>query len=339
MFDAEKFWSAPIVRSTMDRNVDVLLRVVPRIVREFTNDALDRRPKGAGGLDLVSFLLTIAGRGATVLIPEYHATRPTTRKTGELVLPANRHGRVLAVVSNAKTFRFSLRIDDANVLTTASVGAPRTFTLTDFNGDLNDAWRTITFLPTARENSFLARYGLERDGRIPFERAVHPNRWTALFGRSYVLAKILIDRLSDEIKHWQPERRDLLAEIADEHEGDYRGTEREPGRKLKVQSLEVKVAHDVFLGEYPRTSDVTVRLAVLRTARERVQVATRATELAYAWALKRAAAKQSGWPAPSGLRWHTFKPPKSRITWQYMSLGGDLALQARIREITETVNE
>jgi hypothetical protein len=336
MFDAEKFVTAPIVRSTMNREVEVMTRVLPRLMREFTSDLTKRRPK-PGDLDLLTFLVAIAGRGTVIVIPEYHATRPTVRKAGELVLPANRHGKITAIVANAKTFRFSIRIEDANVMTTDKIGAPRTFTLTDFNGQIASNWDCMQLLPTASENRFLVSHGLvQADGRVPFTRTVHPNRWTSMFGRSYILGKILLDRLSDEIKHRMPERerRDLLDEVADETDGDYRSV-REAGKKIKVQSLEVKVVHDVFLGEYRPTTDVGVRLSTLRSARERLQVATRAVELAYYGAMKRA----DGWPTTNGLTWHAFKPPKARTTWQYMSLGGDLAIQARLREVTETVHE
>ena len=199
-FNAEKFATAPVVKSVMCREIDVLTRVVPRIVRDFTSDLMRRKPKGGNDVDLLTFLVAIASRNAIVVLPEYHNTRPTQRKADELVLPANRHGRMIAVVSNAKTFRFSIRVLDANVMTTSTIGAPRTFTLTDSDGKLATNWSSMMFMPTAEENRFLRRYGLVgSDGSVPFTRTVHPNRWTSMFGRTYVLAKILLDRLSDEI--------------------------------------------------------------------------------------------------------------------------------------------
>jgi len=153
-------------------------------------------------LDLATFLFALSGRGAVINIPTYKAMRQVRVREGQqLTSKYNRHGEVIAVQSNQDFFSFSLKMIDQNVIGEDKVGDFRTFSLTDFDGDWYDGWKTIEFSPTLKENRFITENKLWTGHKIIFKNFIHPNRWTSFFGHHYVIAKILIDRLTEEASH------------------------------------------------------------------------------------------------------------------------------------------
>jgi hypothetical protein len=116
----------------------------------------------ATDLDLACFLSALVDRKAVINLPKYEAKRAKTIREGERVLSAsNRHGQVQGLTANKEVFSFSVRILDQNVIqagtedTPDTVGAFRNFMLVDIDGEWHDGWKTIEFMPSAKENDFL----------------------------------------------------------------------------------------------------------------------------------------------------------------------------------------
>lgn len=162
-------------------------------------------------LDLAVFMSALAERRAVVTLPTYRGRRASTRTEGEMVVSQeNRHGRVIGLRSNKDVFSFNVLVEDVNVITTGDVGKPRNFMLQDLDGTWHDGWRKVSFMPNTEEEKKLFANARE----VTFDYFVHPNRWASFYGRNYLLAKIAIERLTDEQRHLKAERkrlRDLLS--------------------------------------------------------------------------------------------------------------------------------
>jgi len=147
-------------------------------------------------LDLACFLAALASRNAVIKLPTYKVRRPRQLRDDEWVTSAeNRHGKLVGLTSNKEAFSFSALMIDANVVRQVTdekqeVGAFRNFMIVDLDGHFYDGWRVIEFVPSRKENDFLARRGLWTEDKIVFDRFVHPNRWVSFFGQPYVLTKI-----------------------------------------------------------------------------------------------------------------------------------------------------
>ena len=257
-------------------------------------------------LDLAALLSALVDRGAVVILPTYKASTPRTKTEGEHVVSAEqRHGKLTAVLANTETFKFSVRIFDANVVTTDSVGKHRTFNITNERGAWYDGWTDLQFLPTAKENSFLTEQFTEQAG-VAFKHFVAKGRWTSFFGQYYIIAKALVQRLVEENAYWRSAIKDMLQEGI-RHPGHggaslrstgrwyhargvkraRRGAVTEAGQKKTVTCFEAEV--DVpFQNEYGKVVENEATLVALEThlrsrtqMLERLRFLTRATEFAY----------------------------------------------------------
>ena len=129
-------------------------------------DLMSRKPSAAydqygvfqgTDLDLACFMYELAGRSAVINIPHYEAQTQTKARTDQkLKSTANRHGELINVLANKDFFSFNIRIIDQNVIGEDKVGDFRTFSLTNKDGSWYDGWKTLDFLPSAKENDFIS---------------------------------------------------------------------------------------------------------------------------------------------------------------------------------------
>lgn len=300
----------PILRDILDRGAD-MRSTIERVQDFWGMDLYTRKPGPAyrdgvfvgTDLDLACFLYALVDRKAVIKIPTYENLRAKTHTEGQALSSRhNRHGQILALVSNKETFVFSVKIKDMNVMTTDSVGDYRNFSLTDFDGDWYDGWRVVEFLPTADENKFITENKLWTDSKIVFKNFVHPMRWTSFYGQYYLITKALIARLRDEM----PTMTAIVQEM--EQSGVSRAsaqrridvqTERrtdlprktvkvEEGKKVQVNAFEVELdlpdASGNYSGPVVRGTEgllqMDQKLVNYRRAISLLQFMTRATELA-----------------------------------------------------------
>ncbi len=274
-------------------------------VRSFGNDLLDawgfdleaRRPGVAyvtesgtqvTSLDMACLLSTLCEWGSVINLPVYKSLGPKTRKEGQIITSAeNRHGKILSLVSNADTFNFSVRIMDMNVMTAHDVGDFRHF-LMFVDGDWYDGWKTITFQPTEKEKELLAKIP-SNGNTIVFDSFVSPLRWPSFYGRHYVLAKALIERLKDQNKHLGKQVAEIKKALniepkkwpAQERVGE---TKPRSVWKLNVEVLGLSELHGTYK-TFPSTKagleDAEALLGRLKAIKERLAFQTRATEFAF----------------------------------------------------------
>ena len=164
-------------------------------------------------LDLACFLYELAGRGAVINIPTYKGFRQKKFKEGQMLTSKeNRHGAIMSLNSNRNNFTFSVKIKDANVMTTDSIGDYRNFAVTDFAGKWYDGWKTIQFMPEKNENKFITENKLWSGNSIIFKDFIHSNRWTSFFGQYYFITKFLIQRLTEERQYLNGLKKQMVKE-------------------------------------------------------------------------------------------------------------------------------
>lgn len=209
-----------LVKGILDRSFGIH-HIMNEVLSWWDYDLFSRKPSPAyneygiftgTNLDLACFLYALAGRGAIINIPEYHAhTQQQIREDQMLKSKQNRHGELIGVLANKVFFSFNIKIIDQNVIGEDKVGDFRTFSLTGKDGSWYEGWREIQFEPTLKENRFITENKLWSGNRIVFRDFIHPNRWTSFFGHHYVITKMLIDRLDEESKFLNSEIKRLNA--------------------------------------------------------------------------------------------------------------------------------
>lgn len=306
-------------------------------------------------LDLACFMSVLADRGAVINIPTYKSMRPRTIKEGQRVISnENRHGPVLNLVANKDVFSFGIRIKDAQVVTTGSVGEYRTYSLTDPSGEWHSGWQQISWDPVAKENKFLAENKIWTNSRVIFKNFVHPNRWISFYGQYYFITKALIDRLTDQAKYYGQEIKRMLDEgVKYPISGEGAPTARpksvkEPGKSVKFKSLQVEVDIPEYIGEYPKLENTTANLVKMTDDRRlwnntiipNLRFPTRCTELAF---FKHGEGRMPGWIG-GGTKWEEYKAKGKQIEWQrlvFMQPGVGqraVAIRMRTREKSEIMN-
>ncbi len=271
----------PTMVGVMDRHIDPST-LVDVVADWWGFDMYTRKPGPAlrdgvfvgTDLDLACFMSAIADRGAVINIPTYKSMRPKTIREGQRVISdKNRHGQIINLVSNKDLFSFGVKILDANVVTTDTVGEPRAFSLTDPSGEWHSGWSTIAWDPSAKENQFLQENDLWLGNRIIFKNFVHPNRWTSFFGQYYFMTKALIERLTEQGKNFHGQIKRMLADgitYPTEGEGSQKKwpkSEREAGKSVKFRSLQVEVDIPEYDGVYPEFDNTQENLIHLTNER------------------------------------------------------------------------
>ena len=241
--------------------------VIDEMMDHWSYDLYTRQPGAAytedgvfagTDLDLACFLFALAQRGAVINIPQYTSRRPKQVTEGEIITSKdNRHGKILGVLANKENFSFSIRINDANVITTDSVGNFRNFMLVDVDGTWYDGWKTIQFVPTAKENDFLSNNKLWSDNSVVFKNFIHPNRWVSFYGQHYFVTKALIERLTEEAAFLKGLAKDMRARgiVIGGHGGEKKEWPKKivvgDQESIKIKVLEAEVEFPELQGKYP----------------------------------------------------------------------------------------
>lgn len=248
-------------------------------------------------LDLACFLYALVERNAVINLPEYERFRQKKFKTGQILTSnKNRHGVIVGLNSNKNNFTFSVKIKDANVMLTDSIGDYRNFAITDFTGKWYDGWKTIDFIPDINENKFITENKLWCTTSIPFNYFIHPNRWTSFFGYYYFVTKFLIQRLKEERIYLNLIKKEMLlkgiryppSKTGKRKPRSYIKKHIDKGKQIKVNSFKVEV--DFFktnhlFPRYQSNSENLVKVTKLwrKYGKDisKLQFMTRATEYAH----------------------------------------------------------
>jgi hypothetical protein len=306
----------------------------------WTYDLFSRKPSPAYNdygvfkgtdLDLACFLYALVGRNAVINIPRYKAaTVRTERADQKLTSTANRNGRLMGVKANKDFWKFNISIIDQNVIKEDDVGDWRTFSLTDYDGSWYDGWDRIEFVPTLNENKFITESELWSGQTIHFSNFIHPNRWTSFFGHHYVISKLVVERLSEEVKNLNAQMKAMKAAgvsfpAKGESPASYDGYTYGDAKSVKFQSFQAKIfiPEMGLTGEWPSYEQNQETLVEIYKKRKRLanlkdglMFMTRATEYAHSINPDR----MPHWI--KNVEWEDgFKESsRSRIEWQRLKL-------------------
>jgi len=338
--------------------------VIERLTDYWSYDLFTRKPGAAytddgifvgTDLDLAAFLFALAERGAVINIPQYKSRRPAQIAEGQTVVSKdNRHGKILGLSANKENFSFSIRINDANVMTTDSVGDFRNFMLVDIDGKWYDGWKAVEFVPNAKENDFLTNNSLWSGNSVVFKNFVHPNRWVSLYGQYYFITKALIDRLTEEAKFLK-DTAEMMRKRGVKIGGG--GAEKKEwpkktvvgkGESIKIKAFEAEVDHPDITGEFVVSKlfsekDQSLLLkAVEDTARSytysiipKLRFAARATEYAF-FLNSNDGEKMPAWIQNAKWERGYILPGKKKI-WNRLVIARGIALRYRVFDKSEIV--
>jgi len=352
-------------QTIMDRSQSVDEELLGAIMAQGVMSYEGREPKPAldengdfqcTDLDLLSFLVPIAARGAVIEIPRYRNRRQIIRREGERKIGTNQFGPIVGLVSNKEVFSFSVKIHDKTIVVKdsqtgqESIGDFRNYMLVDCDGFWYDGWDRIVWDPSAKENEFLTRHGLWTGNSVCFRHYVHPNRWQSIYGAPHLLKKMLLARLDDEAGFYRTEVERLQLGGINFPEGEKK--ESRPVQsvgetdKISVQTLEMLVTLPDFSGAYapvPATEAGLIQAyrrqkLLTYSWKPMVQFMTRANEAAF----MRYGFEEDGEPkipAWMGKRtWQPWQKTSRSSVYQQMVLSNDLSLLYRLKMKTEQVS-
>jgi len=295
-------------------------------------------------LDLASFLLPLVARGAVLNLPDYKARRAHTSREGESVVSqANRHGKLTGLFANKDVFSFGIRVQDANVITSESIGAPRNFMLVDVTGDWYEGWHAIQWKPDAKENDFLTKNELWTGNSVVFKNFVHPALRYSIYGLPYRVVKALLSRFEEEAQLLGNEIAALKArgvELPPSETKVWPKTETADSKAIKIKAFEAEL-------DMP----ITGKLRVLASASQEglVKATKRRSELIYgtmpklrfiARCAEMAFVKFTKLEVPKKLneKWEqSYSIPGKRNKWDRIKLDTNTYLRIRFYDKTERV--
>ena len=333
----------PLVIAILDRSAD--MGPVIHVVKGWWGyDLHNRKPNPAYNdygifkgtdLDLACFLYELSGRDAVINIPTYKGhSQKKVREDQMVTSKYNRHGKLMNVGANKDFFSFNISVMDENVVGEDTVGAPRTFSLTDKTGAWYDGWKEIQFVPTMRENRFITENKLWSGNKIYFQNFIHPNRWTSVFGQHYVITKLLMDRLDEESKHLNTEVKRLLDTKgirfpAGDGPKPFVQTEYGASKRVKFSAFEMQLYMPAtkFTGEYPPLNESQIGLVEGYRLRKKfvysiipkLRFMTRASEYAHSQSPDRFPAWMKNVAWEDGFK----IPPRGRTLYQRLKLFQD----------------
>jgi hypothetical protein len=328
----------PMVLDTLDRSKDI--EPIAKVAYSFWDyDLMSRKPSPAYNeygvfkgtdLDLACFLYALSQRDAVIKIPYYKRGSVKTTRTDQMRASAEAQGAITGVIANQDFFKFSVKIFDQNVIGEDKVGDYRTYNLTDHEGKWSDQWRHINFMPTLNENKFITENKLWSGNQIVFKNFAHPNRWTSFFGHYYVISKMVIDRLTEDIKYLNAQIKKMKSEGIEYPKGEGPAI-KPPGtyeygesKSVTFKSFQAKiyVPEMNLKGEFPKLQSNQTNLVFayekakrLKNLKQSLTFMTRATELAHYNAQDR----MPHWI--KNVQWESgFREPGKRTDWERLKL-------------------
>jgi len=212
IFDDEDY------KKILDRSSDDIFDVIDSVHSYWSFDVYKRKPNvifEANGikstdLDLFTFLKSLENRGAVIKIPNYHSLKSGGSKKASGAIASNvRLGKILNLRSNSETFNFSVKIMDMASYTSSSVGMPKLFTLTNYDGTIFKGWKDgIEFIPEDDETRFICENLLSSEnGEIFFKKFISDSRWVSFYSKHYIITKYLIQMLQERGKFYYSEMK------------------------------------------------------------------------------------------------------------------------------------
>ncbi len=212
----------PLLSVILDRSECVDMAFIKRVMSLGQFSWHGRRPMASidkdgnertTDLDLLSVLVELQRRRARIELPGYDNQLPWKVTANEQHVGTKRYGPIVQLISHQEHLSFSVRIFDESIVRTegdVTRGAERSYMMVNHDGEWHAGWKGLTWEHTVDEQRFFdKRHILPQDGQLRFKYYVHPNRRQSFFAQAYLLMKLLLRKLNEEIDFYADQLRRL----------------------------------------------------------------------------------------------------------------------------------
>lgn len=327
------------MRNILDLSVDIN-NTIDIIIKKWEYDMMSSDKLGYSP-DMVSFLHSLLNRNAIIVIPKYKATTSSQNLNEKInIIPENRHGRLVGIQGNSKTFSFTIKIIDMNVINNDKLGEIRCFRLTDPEGNW---YKGIDKLQIFNPNENKLTENKIYNSDIKFDYFIDPKRFTQFYNKKYFITKSLINRLKLESSHYYNQIKKMLdGGIKYPHEKDSTwNLIKQKGEKKLIKLFISEVFHPNYINEFPTFVSNQNNLVSLTEKRNkfiysiipRLQFVTRAIEYIFFHtdqdSIPEDIKKELG-----NVEWKNIKI--KRTEWKELNLG-EVGIRKRIFERMEMI--
>lgn len=256
------------MRNILDLSVD-MENTIDLIMRKWEYDIISSDKLGYE-FDMVAYLFSLLRRNAIIVLPKYKAVTSTNLNEKMIIIPENRHGRLIGIQGNSKTFSFTIRIIDMNVINGDKLGEVRCFRLTDPEGSWYSGLDKLQVV-TADQDNKLTENKMYGDD-IKFDFFIDPRRWIQLYSPEYFITKCLMNRLKLEASYYYDCIKLMLAEgiqYPEKKEPSWPTTEQK-GEKRLIKLFTVNVDHPDYVGQFPSFPSTQNMLIELTNRRNKI---------------------------------------------------------------------
>lgn len=146
-----------------------------------------------------------------IKLPHYVNLNPRKLKSTEFLLKENgKYGILLNIISNRKTFNFSVRLRDMTIIVYDKTiqkqtrGSYRSFTLTDKYGNIAENWKTLKVFKLDEQKKIFDNH--DKSEIINQEQFLSDNILALFKTIKYFLLRCYIERLESERSYWEAEK-------------------------------------------------------------------------------------------------------------------------------------
>lgn len=143
-----------------------------------------------------------------IKLPHYINFNKRKLRSTEFILRENgKYGILLNIISNRKTFNFSVRLRDMTIIhydrgaDKQIRGSYRSFTLTDMFGNISNNWRTLKVLDSTEKKKIFDNH--DKHEIKTYDCFIDDDMGKQLFSDEYYAMKCIIKRLEAERKYWE----------------------------------------------------------------------------------------------------------------------------------------
>ena len=177
---------------------------VPYHIRRFINFVNTdlAYPLTSENIDMATLLMILRYRHCDISIPKYTSTTVAKTRKTEIISGEDRHGEILSLKSNENTFKFSVMIADKSYHEKKLDGTetdfcPRTYSITDDNGNFHNNWNSFKFNITLKEEDYFSNI-LNYGSKIYCKNFVNLPLAQAFYTEYYRNMKVFDERLGYE---------------------------------------------------------------------------------------------------------------------------------------------
>ena len=196
--------SKQILKGCIDENCSILNNYWANQLISTLTDEVESQP------GMLSFLMRLNDQpdDRYIKLPHYQSIKPRKLKDNEMVLDEyGKYGILLNIVSNRKTFNFSVRLNDMTIvkydyeLRKQTRGSYRSFALTDKYGNIAKNWRTLKIFQMHETKKIFDNH--DKHQILTFDTFAGDQLASKLLTIKYFLLKCYINRLVFERDYWK----------------------------------------------------------------------------------------------------------------------------------------